>query len=65
MKKFIHVINTMDFQLLIKVMTNLKSAFVPRYNVLFLYLKKENRSSDNQDKILVNVMHMYATAKIK
>lgn len=55
----------MDFQLLIKVMTNLKSAFVPRYNVLFLYLKKENRSSDNQDKILVNVMHMYATAKIK
>ena len=55
----------MDFQLLIKVMTNLNSAFLPRCNVLFLYLKKENRSSDNQDKILVNVILMYATAKIK
>ena len=65
MKKFIHVINTMDFQLLIKVMTYLNSAFVPRCNVLFLYLKKENRSSDSQDKILVNVIHLYATATIK
>ena len=55
----------MDFQLIIKIMTNLNSAFVPGCNVLFLYLKKENRSSDNQDKILVNVIHMYATAKIK
>lgn len=65
MKKCIHVINNMDFQLLIKVMTNLNSAFLPRCNVLFLYLKKENRDSDDQDKILVNVIHMYATAKIK
>ena len=30
MKKFIDVINNMDFQLLIKVMTNLNSAFVPK-----------------------------------